>query len=185
MQVVELDGILTLSPFMGENFTTKLVEAINQQLRLNESEDVLMRSSNATTNDNNHTSVLANPARILGACMQALQRRAHSEWSTQVDIRDWIRTGTKTWSTSPEVLAGLAPLARARFVSSTKYRMLLISRPSTVPHQIPRNHQSSYPRFTLTSNPHSSPTLVLYALMLSGSWTRRNLSRLRMAFKRC
>lgn len=69
-----------------------------------------------SSNSLNTSSVLANPAWILGTCMHALHKRTHSEWTTKVDICDWIRSGTKNWGSAPEVLAGLTPLARIRYV---------------------------------------------------------------------
>lgn len=133
MQAVELDSILALSPFFSDKFTSRLVEMINQELQSPSvspatatdtdafnANDVQMDSMDATDSSTSHGdntgTILARPAWVIGTCMQVLQRRAHSEWATKVDICDWIRKGSKNWGTSPEVLAGLAPLVRLRSV---------------------------------------------------------------------
>ncbi|KAF5354672.1 hypothetical protein D9756_005618 [Leucocoprinus leucothites] len=106
----EIDNILAFSPFMSHKLTTKLIGFINTELQLstNNSGDVQIPSLEADDND----IVLARPAWILGTCMKALQHRDHSEWATKVDICSWIRSGTRSWGTVPEVVSGLAPLAR-------------------------------------------------------------------------
>ena len=96
---------------MTENLTTRLIGLINRELYPSHGEDVQITSLEA----NNDGIVLATPAWILGTCMQALQQRNHSEWDTVVDIYNWICTGAKRWGKTPEVIAGLVPLARMRW----------------------------------------------------------------------
>jgi U3 small nucleolar RNA-associated protein 20 len=98
---------------MSDKLTTKLIGLINNELQpstasTREEDDVQVTSQD---------SVLTRPAWILGTCMNALQKRNHSEWATKVNICNWIRSGLKNWGTTPEVVAGLAPLARMRYVA--------------------------------------------------------------------
>jgi len=95
---------------MTEKLTIKLIELINRELYIPDGEDVQMTPPEATKDD----ITLTTPAWILGACMQTLQQRNHSEWDAIVDICDWIRTGARCWVMAPEVIAGLVPLAQMR-----------------------------------------------------------------------
>ncbi|KAF9449246.1 hypothetical protein P691DRAFT_667809, partial [Macrolepiota fuliginosa MF-IS2] len=119
LAAAELNNILSMSPFFSDKLTTKLVEMINHVLQItpgaNKADgEIQIDSAGDASTDHN---LLARPAWVLGTCMQALHKRTQSEWATKADICEWIRSGTRNWGTSPEVLAGLAPLARSRSVS--------------------------------------------------------------------
>jgi hypothetical protein len=97
---------------MSEKLTTKLIGLIDRELQpsTGSEEDVQMLSTVEES-----SIVLAKPVWILATYMQALQKRDPTEWATKVDIYKWICSGTKNWGVAPEVVAGLAPLARMRY----------------------------------------------------------------------
>lgn len=109
IQAAELENILTLSPLLSEKLTKKLINVIENELVVADGGVNMVPDGPAAP------SVLASPAWILGKCMRALQQRPHAEWATEINLSDWAQSSIKNWGSSPEILAGLTPLARSRY----------------------------------------------------------------------
>ncbi|KAF8161520.1 armadillo-type protein [Crassisporium funariophilum] len=101
--MAELEDILTLSPLFSGGICSPLIELINSTI-----DSTVLLEANTTP-----TTIQANSARVLGACMQALAKRDKIEWGGKLPLAAWSIKGIGHWSWSSDVLGGLFVLAQA------------------------------------------------------------------------